>query len=228
MRKPLKQLQATLRREWLVVLDFDRTLFDTARFYRDFLEAIKITWGTELAATLQAVERTGEHLDPFEHLSQAHAIDYEAVVKSFDSYVAKHYPHGVSYLFEGATEMIQFLEARPRTHLLIMTTGTELSQTFKLKLCPELAHLKSQIIPDNKGQLLQDKFTQAGGIAINGHYFSRFVLIDDKAAAITPLASDRRHILVHLLRGNAKFQDRTGRDDVIEVSNFRQIIDLLS
>jgi FMN phosphatase YigB (HAD superfamily) len=212
---------------YLIVLDFDRTLFDTARFYRDFLAAISHTWGADLAASMQEVERTGEHLDPFHYLQNTHGIACDAVAQAFTAYIATIYPGGANYLFEGAPELIQYLRARPHTHVLIMTTGTKQSQTFKLGLCPELAPLEHRIISENKGKILQAEFEQAGGIAIGGRRFSHFVFVDDKASALTPIASHHRRILIHLLRPDAKFQDRTQRPDVHEVASLRDVIGLL-
>jgi len=227
LRNRLEQLRAAARREWLVVLDLDRTLFDTAQFYQDFLGAIAQTWGTETATTMMNVERTGEHLDPFEYLQREHGIGYDAVVEAFNEFTAKKYPNGANYLFDGASELIKFLSTRPRTHVLIITTGTEQSQAFKFALCPELAHLKHEVISENKGKVLQEKFEAAGGITLGGRRFHRFVLVDDKASALMPISAHRRRILIHILRPNAKFQEHTGRSDVREVPNLKQVIDIL-
>jgi len=227
LRTGFQRLQTTLKREWLIVLDLDRTLFDTARFYQDFLAALAHTWNTELATTMMNVERTGEHLDPFEYLQDKHGITYEEVINAFKSFTEAKYPNGTNYLFEGAPELVEYLRKRPCTQVLIMTTGTKQSQEFKIALCPELASLNHEIISENKGKVLQDKFEETGSITLRGRHFHHFVLVDDKASALMPIAAHKRRILIHILREDAKFQEHTGRSDIREVSALRQVIDLL-
>ena len=228
MRRHLKRLQTTIKQEWLVVLDLDRTLFDTARYYRDFLGAISQTWGGDIANSMQDTERTGEHLDPFEYLQREHGIEYDAVTQAFSAHVAATYPTGTGYLFAGASELIEYLRQRPRTYVLIITTGTQQSQLFKLKLCPELTRLNYKIISENKGEVIQAQFKQAGGIAFENHHFHYFVLVDDKADALTPITAHHRHLLVHILRQDAKFQQHTGRADVHEVASLADVIKILN
>jgi len=221
-----KQYWADLTGQCLVVLDFDRTLFDTAQYYADFLEMIAGLYGANTAEDLGTAEKNSQNFDPFAYLLEK-GITYDTLTSQFDAFVGQKYPRGNSYLFPGATELARHLGRRRRTHSIIITTGSLPYQQFKLRLAPELSELPHQIIGDNKGEILQKQFSQASAVEFNHRRYSRFILVDDKASALTPIAPHRRYVLIHLLRPGAKNQDRSGRHDIIEITDLERVRELI-
>jgi hypothetical protein len=220
---PVKLLLARVRGEWLFVLDLDRTIFNTALMYTDLTEMIKQTWGTEVARAMRDHEAVSEHLDPFQYLQDSHGIDYDKVVNEFARFTAHKYPDGHSYLYPDVPKLLDYLKQRPRTTVRIVTTGTPLSQKFKLAQCPELKWIEPQIITGNKGDLFEAAFQKTRAITLGGRYFQYFVLVDDKNTALTPIAAHDRRLLIHLLRPDAKFSEHTGRSDVREITSLDEI-----
>jgi hypothetical protein len=219
----VKRLLALLRGEWLFILDLDRTIFDTASLYADLTEMIEKTWGTSVATAMRKHEATSEHLDPFQYLQEHHDIDYGEATGEFTRFTAEKYPDGHSYLYPDVPQLLDYLRRRPRTTVRIVTTGTQLSQKFKLAQCPELKWIKPQIVSDNKGKLLEEAFQKAGAIFFDGQYFKYLVLIDDKNTALTPVTPHRRRLLIHLMRPGAKFAERSQRSDIREIPSLDQV-----
>ena len=222
-----KQSWADLTGQCLVVLDFDRTLFDTAQYYTDFLEMITRQYGTKVAEHLRTAESTSENFNPLEYLREQ-GITPETLMSQFDSFAKEQYPSGVSYLFPGAPDLIAYLGRRHRTHCVIITTGTLEYQQFKLRLAPELSEIPIQIISDNKGEILQQQFNRAGGVVLGHRWYSRLVLVDDKASALTPLAPSRRYTLIHVVRPNVKNQSKSDRPDIVEINSLEQVRALIA
>jgi hypothetical protein len=220
------QLWANLMHWWLIVLDFDRTLFDTAKYYRDFLEMISKVYGQSVAANLKQAEKDQEHFDPFTYLEGLN-ISYDSLVTDFDTFLVDKYPSGHDYVFDGANALVELLRKRRRTYVVIITTGSEQSQRFKLRLAPKLMALPHRIISRNKGEVLEEEFTLSGAISIDGRRFDRFALVDDKASALTPLSPHHRWILIQVLRTEAKYQARSKRIDIKVVSHLAQVAALL-
>ena len=86
-----KQYYADLTGPCLVVLDFDRTLFDTARYYTDFLEMITQEYGGELSEHLRSAEKASENFTPLEYLS-GKGIPPETLMMQFDYILQQKYP----------------------------------------------------------------------------------------------------------------------------------------
>ncbi len=211
----------------LVVIDLDRTLFDTARNFNDFMDMLKAVYGNELINKMKEVEATTQHFDRFAYLQAHHGLRYGQLVADFRSFVSRTYGENHSYLFPGATKLIAFLQQEPHTHLLIITTGSGQSQRFKLGLCPELAGLPHKIIGHNKGAALQAEFDAASAVSHDGRHFNDFVFIDDKADAIAPIQPAPNRLLIHLLREGAKYPELTERNDVHIVHSLEDVYVLL-
>ncbi len=223
------RLWATVMHWWLIVLDFDRTLFDTAQYYHDFLEMISNVYGQSVAAGLKQAEKDQEHFDPFAYLEGLRDlnISYDSLATDFDTFLGNKYPNGHDYLFDGAYDLVEHLSKRQRAYVVIITTGSEQSQRFKLRLAPILMALPHRIISENKGEVLQAEFTKSGAITIDGRRFDRFVLVDDKASALTPLAPHRSWVLIQILRAEAKYQARSNRHDIKVITHLKEVIKLL-
>lgn len=150
--------------KWLLLVDFDRTLFDTGRFFVD-------VW--QFAASLYDIDAEAERrragqfhtmygdwydYEFFDHVAAAagEAFDREAFMAA-----ARRALVG-NYLYDDVTaEIISLID-------VILTFGNEPYQSFKLSLCPELAGIEPRITLRRKGEYIRDTFT------------GPTVLIDDK------------------------------------------------
>ena len=223
----LRLLTPLRRHPWLLILDFDRTLFDTHRYYQDFLEMLTREYGTDFAAAMRAAEATSEYFDPFAFLLE-HGVTYDAATAAFNAYGAKKYPAGNSYLFGDAVRLIMALRHHPQVHAAVLTTGTRQSQEFKLALCPQLAHLPQDIVAGNKGEQLQRDIDTAGAVTVNGTSYLRVALVDDRASVLERIKPHPRHRhLLHILRPGTKYQEQATRPDIIQIASLADVPNVL-
>jgi hypothetical protein len=212
---------------WLLVLDFDRTIFDTHRYYQDFHEMLTRQYGAEFAAAMSAAEGASQYFDPFAFLLE-HGVSYAAATAAFDAYTAKKYPAGTSYLFADAHRLITALRHHPQIHPAILTTGSRQSQEFKLALCPELAELPQDIIAGNKGQQLQRDIDAHGAVTIGGKPYLRIALVDDRSSVLEHIKPHARHRrLIHILRPGTKYQQTAARTDIVQIANLADVPNFL-
>jgi hypothetical protein len=214
--------------ELLVVLDFDRTVFDTHRYYQDFLAMVASHYGESQAHNLRAAEAANKYFDPFAYL-QEQGIDPAESAAAFRQFHHEKYadkPTG-SYVYDDASELIAALNGRPHTKVVILTTGGLLSQRFKLELCPELSQLPHQIIPGNKGIHLQQDIDAHQAVTLNGVAYTRIALVDDRDDVLAHIRPHQGHQLFHIVRPGSKYQPTISRPDIIEISSLIEILSLL-
>lgn len=212
----------------LLVLDFDRTVFDTHRYYQDFLAMLRSEYGEALAEDLRLAETANKYFDPFAHLI-GQGISYDDAVAAFHRFHEHKYgqrPEG-SYLFPDAVEFIASLSERPHTKITIITTGTLMSQRFKLSLCPQLQPLPAMIISGNKGVHLQQSIDAHKAVVLDGVAYRRIALVDDRDDVLAHIRPQQGHQLFHIVRPGSKYQPTISRSDIHEISSLAQIHDLL-
>lgn len=212
----------------LLVLDFDRTVFDTHRYYQDFLAMLTAEYGEALTEDLRVAETANKYFDPFAHLI-GQGISYDDAVAAFHRFHVAKYgqrPEG-SYIFPDAGEFITRITKRPHTKLTIITTGTLMSQRFKLSLCPELQPLPAMIISGNKGVHLQQDIDAHQAVILDGVAYQRIALVDDRDDVLAHIHPQQGHQLFHIVRPGSKYQPTISRADIHEISSLTQILDLL-
>ena len=212
----------------LIVLDFDRTIFDTHRYYQDLLAMLAAEHSEALAEDLRLAEVANKYFDPFAHLI-GEGISYEDAVAAFHSFHERKYgqrPEG-SYIFSDAAEFIASIGKRPHTKVAIITTGTLMSQRFKLSLCPQLKPLPAMIISGNKGIHLQQDMDAHKAVVLEGVAYRRIALVDDRDDVLAHIRPHQGHQLFHIVRPGSKYQPTISRSDIHEISSRAQIHDLL-
>ncbi|GAC1369800.1 MAG: hypothetical protein NVSMB39_2020 [Candidatus Saccharimonadales bacterium] len=204
---------------WIVILDFDRTLFDTSAYYADFLEWLTFAHDPAVAQAAHVAERKGE-FDIFSFLETEYNLSAHQVQLELRAYLSrKHHGTNHSYLLPGAASLIKFLQRNPWAYPVIWTTGSTVHQEFKLSLCSEVLHIPARIISGNKGQVVQEDLDIYGGVVFNGMLFKKFALVDDKSANVAALKparelADRSRLLFHVIRKDGKDSTPTGRIDI--------------
>jgi len=152
-----------------LLLDLDRTLLDTDRFYNavwTFLEAkYQVDLPAELARAKSFFHYQGELYDyDFRTHLRSLGLDPEQIKKQF----LDHYGEE-SFVFPDAQAA---LALQSDYTLEILTYGSNWYQLFKLAACAELAALKMTIILESKAVYLQHKYL-----------VGRTILVDDKPLA---------------------------------------------
>lgn len=161
-----------------LLLDLDRTLFDTGLFIEILWPWIGSAYGIDIA---QAKARSGDYVryvgdmydyDFFSHMA-ALGIDGQQLIGRAQTELG-----GTSFVFD---DVQPFLDSIQTLEPAILTFGTESYQSFKLSLCPQIASLpvystlvhKNDYIlehwPDQPTVLVDDKFL-AGSLPLTTTY----------------------------------------------------------
>lgn len=149
----------------LLLVDFDRTLFDTGSFVEALWSAIADQYGVDkerqLARAKQFYEYRGQWYDYdfYRHVSTIPELPQD--MAAFETTMHTRLRDDV-FLFPDAAGLIDAIDA-------IVTFGNEPYQRFKLSFCPQLRGLTCHIIQTGKGDFIARQF---------GHQPT--VLVDDK------------------------------------------------
>jgi hypothetical protein len=167
----------------LVLMDLDRTLFDTGLFFDDIWQLAAQMYGCNKdeektkAANYHRMYGEWYDYDFFQHLQEA----TDAVYSESTFIQAAQELLTSRYLFDDVTEdVLQSIDA-------IVTFGNKPFQQFKLSLCPQLASIETHIILEPKGHYISRTFKRPS------------LLVDDKdiAADIIPPAEFVQIVRTH-------------------------------
>ncbi len=154
-----------------IVLDFDRTLFDTKAFNEWLAEEIAVRSGKSRAEVLAQAEETfyiyNGDLYYYDIPAQLAAIFGDEAEKQLAAIKKKALTHQ-SFIFSDVQRLLGKLQERGK--LTILTYGNEAAQRFKLSLCPQLADIPVVIVQTPKGSHLATNFNSR----------ERCVFVDDK------------------------------------------------
>lgn len=154
-----------------IVLDFDRTLFDTKAFNEWLAEEIAVRSGKSRAEVLTQAQETfyiyNGDLYYYDIPGQLAAIFGDEAKKQLTAIKKKALEHQ-SFIFSDVQRTLSKLQERGK--LAILTYGNEAAQQFKLSLCPKLAGIPVIIVQTPKGPHLAANFDSS----------ERCVFVDDK------------------------------------------------
>ncbi len=193
----------------LLVLDFDRTLFDTGQFVRDTERVLagRSADGNEPSDKLAVLQH---FVDPNPRLQ--HAVAH-----------ARHLLPHRSYLFPEAAAFLKSLP--PHIKPVVMTfADIESYQHWKLGFAPELRDLPLHVTTVNKGILLAGGIhRQEGGICVRLPHvrglFRRVWLVDDNPWAFEPLDPATTPIrMVYLDRAGERYAGQRVGEHVTRIS----------
>jgi hypothetical protein len=154
-----------------IVLDFDRTLFDTKTFADWFFEEVAQRSGTtaksiqdEAEATYFMYQGTLWYYDMFAQLESIFGADSGLQLEAIKQKALKT----KNFLFDDFRRNFDALQHRGT--ITILTYGKENAQQFKLSLCPELRDIPVIIVMSPKGPHIEKHFDSK----------TRCVFVDDK------------------------------------------------
>lgn len=167
----------------LVLIDFDFTLFKSFDFWQDFSVALAQASGKDLATYSNGYEEfvRGE--------GRLRLVDYDLILEHAGvtlEQVSEHFARisaNKDYLYEDARQLLTELRNMPDYEVEILTFGEERFQRFKLKLVPEVAGYRHNIIQKLKTNFIAETFLGRQG-----------VLIDDKPDQQLPEGWTEIHI----------------------------------
>jgi hypothetical protein len=190
----------------LVLLDLDRTLFDTDTFYHDFNEWI--LKGDSLNNYITCVDGNDLYrYTDFEQILLNTNFTPDIVYKTI-----KSKSKSKNYLFNDATKfLINMHEHKANYDFAILSFGQERFQKIKIKLCPLLLAIDPIIKLAPKKITISNYFNNRTGL-----------LIDDKKGQGLP----RGWLEVHIDRTNY-LKSPESKNNCIEISSLEQLETLL-
>jgi hypothetical protein len=205
----------------LLILDFDRTLFSEV-FYERFVRLmdehnlLPESVVEDLLVTIKDPEQTIDLLTPLKKAG----VDTDKAL----SIAGNELTHE-SVLYADVPE---FLERHTKYRIIILTTGVDLSwQEAKLSLCPELKDFKKILIYENKGRYILDNLKrQSDKVSLSdleGEWFDRIVLVDDRVDALIPLIGTPSVELWQVERPGAKYQRTQDHEGIHHVTSLKEI-----
>lgn len=197
----------------LVIVDYDRTLFDTSRFETALLGVLEDNYeldAGQFKAEIQAESAGPVGYDLFDHLAKYNISEanFSAAIESKQT--------TQSFLFPDSLAFLEHLSAFPEVTVHIVTVGAPSYQRLKLmELKYHQPNLVMHIIGINKGTWLADQWAHTElqtqneyRLSFHGQNYRHAIVIDDR---IDSFADLHHHPLVtglHVLREGAKYQER--------------------
>lgn len=188
-----------------LLLDFDRTLFNTNKFYEAVWEELSQKYGVRPEAEIARAQEFYTYVDDFHdydffaHLASLQIGPAEEVARELSRSL-----DGTDYLYPDAREALLLGD---RYELSILTFGNEPYQRFKLSFCPELKEIPTNITLMRKGDYIAQ------------HNAGHDVTIVDDKQLINTLPQGVR--FVHLDR--QQFEPVLHHDTYISISSLRYL-----
>lgn len=189
----------------LFLLDLDRTIFDSNRFYVDTCAILKQRQLVEPAVLDAAISQLA---NPSLSLRINDLLGDNRLEPAKVLPLVKRELKSDSYLYR---DVAPFLERHSQDRVVIITTGEIQFQAFKLELSPLLKRYRHEIIEErDKGAYMQERLEQrAQQLSLRGitpgEWFDELVLIDDRADTFTSLAKFKNVTLIAIQREDAKY-----------------------
>ena len=202
-----------------LVLDLDRTLFDTSQFIHDTSEVLEAEFGVDAHRFTQDIPKhyiqTSEALrtyDLFGHIAHLN-LDDKAVEYCLKSELPRK-PRGVNgYLYSNTADFLDFVQSRTEIEVTsVLTYGKGRTQNLKLFLAAAvLEDLFSAITEESKDAYLRAHFPNGQGIIIDDkdienlpHNFTHLFIDRTRASgrgydSLTAIKSDWPHIIGSLV-----------------------------
>ena len=173
----------TPREDYNVVIDLDRTLFDTDRFIHDIAVILETRFDVVNADRFISnvgdyYVQTGENLrtyDFFRHIESL-GLDADEVETHLETVFFEE-PEDTrnTYLYDDAPRFIEFLRSEANIHdIKVLTYGEERMQKLKLRLAATvLKDIECVIIQEPKGPYLAFLYSEGQkGIVVDDKYIS--------------------------------------------------------
>jgi hypothetical protein len=188
----------------LLLLDFDRTVFDLSSFLNDTRRYI---W--ELPSEKTGGARAEDDiLDIFERPGTYPVAAHEALEQA-----AQRLPHK-NYVYKDASRLLKRLA--DSIEVAVITFGRDDRQRFKRRFAPPIQQLPFVVTGDNKGILLAGGLRRSwlGGVKVDlpelRQRYARIILIDDNPVSFLPLVEQSTPItMIHLARAGESYSEES-------------------
>jgi FMN phosphatase YigB (HAD superfamily) len=209
----------------LYILDLDRTLFDTHRFFRDIMHTLQRTHSLDMAqfdATYRAfIEPASGGYDPHAHHEHllgitAHELD-ELITQELGD---------TSYLFPDADEWLKRHIKNPDIDLVVVTMGRPRYQELKFHHAPTIKPLRKVVVRTNKGEVFRHHLENGAsqyGLDFLDYPYEQITLIDDAVGTFTALGNTPRITGIRIARPGEKYSDLPTPPHVREITNFGEL-----
>jgi hypothetical protein len=206
----------------LYLLDFDRTLFDTHRFFEDTKAALARTHRLDLdefTATWQAyIEPSSGGYDLHRHHQDLLGLTPDEL----DQVITEELGH-TNYLFEDAKQWLSRHTQAPDEELIIITMGRPRYQKLKFTHAQDVSPLRKLVVQTNKGAIIRRHLNEGAGEYgldfLDAHYDS-ITLIDDSAETFTALGETDRISGIRIARPGEKYSDIPTPPHVRHITSF--------
>lgn len=198
----------------LYILDLDRTLFDTGRFFNDLLAALGRSHNLDLAQSRATMAEfndpeTGGY-DPHEHHERLLGIS----AGELDRIVAQELGHA-DYMFTDATAWLTAKRREEGTDFVILTVGRPRYQKLKLEHAPAAQGLPMVVLPSAKAIYIKEHYLNTGAKEVT--------FIDDSADVFQDLTPTDALKLVRIARPGEKYSDRPCPPAIRQITNFGEL-----
>jgi len=208
----------------LVLVDLDRTLFDSDRFYVDICRLLANAKLIPQLVLTESIKQLGAatrslyltELIKSNHLNPGAAFDLVRPQLEPNAYLHPDVPNFLNH-FKAAT-------------MVIITTGEYDYQNFKFQLSPLLAKAQLQVISTlDKGAYIDERLkNQNAKLSLDGitpgEWFDQVYFIDDRAYNFNSLVNKNNVKLYHILRTSGKASVPFAGPGVSIVNDLKHVI----
>jgi FMN phosphatase YigB (HAD superfamily) len=207
----------------LYILDLDRTIFDTHRFFAAVRNAII----TEHQLDPGEFDRTMPSFTDPESGYDAHKHYTSLTNRGPDQLdeLIQHKLHGQDFAYADATTWIKARNPR-RDDVVILTTGIIRYQKLKFHHAPITRELHKVIVATNKGAIIRRHLHERVGeynLDFLDQPYSDIMLIDDSAGTFTALGPGTSIIGVRICRPGEKYSNHPTPPHVRHIVSFGEL-----
>lgn len=152
----------------LLLVDFDRTLFDTDRFTHACWQAIEQLFGTSAKKALKEVERfyvvdgDYQYYDFKAHIASMVGVPAEKVLEDIRTILEKQ-----NFVYDDTDCVAGWTKAY---EVSILTYGQTWHQLYKLSFAPQFKGIPVLVVLEPKGQYIARKFKGKRGWLVDDRY----------------------------------------------------------
>jgi hypothetical protein len=209
----------------LYILDFDRTLFDTRRFFEDMKAALKRTHQLDMKAFAKTFESfiepaTGGY-DPHRHHGELLGL----TPGELDQVVAAELGHE-DYTFPDAAAWLSSQAHAPNVDLVIVTMGRPRYQELKFQHSAPVRDIRKIVVNTNKGAIIRRHLKSGGGeyaLEFLDQPYRTMTLIDDSADTFTALGNTGQIDCIRIARPGEKYTELPTPAHVRHITSFGEL-----
>jgi len=209
----------------LYILDFDRTLFDTHRFFEDMKACLERTHKLDIGqftATWQSyVEPGSGGYDPHRHHQALLGLSPDELDEVIQSELGNR-----DYTFPDATTWLEQHLHRDDEDLVVVTMGRPRYQALKFHHAPLVRPLHKVVVATNKGDIIRRHLSAGAGeygLDFLDQPYAPMTLIDDSTDTFTALGPTDRITGIRIARPGEKYSNTPTPAHVRHITSFEEL-----